>query len=378
LIRRKKAWIVKRTDTIRVGIIGAGFGASVHIPALKFIEETQVTAICSRRPERAHMVAAQHRIPKAMSDYRELIRSDEVDAVIVASPPHLHHQMTLTALEAGKHVLCEKPMARNLAETRDMVKMADQVGVAAMVNHEFRFVPARARAKELIDEGYLGEPQSASMVIYRSSLADPNGVPFGWLMEQEKAGGMLGAAGSHHLDTLRWWLGDVKAVTGAISTQVKKRRFADSTGMATVDADDNYSCILRFASGALATVHFSATAARDAGEQITISGSEGILLIQSDGRLYGARRREQYVTELPIPERLVGDVPVFDHPLTHPTILLLREWVRAIRTGTSPAPSFSDGAKVQELIDAVARSSQQNRWIDVSGARFGIGVNIAP
>jgi predicted dehydrogenase len=367
---------VKRTDSIRVGIIGTGFGAAVHIPALKYIDETQVSAICSRRPERAHMVAAQHRIPKAMSDYRDLIRSDEVDAVIIASPPHLHHQMTLSALEAGKHVLCEKPMARNLAETRDMVKMADQAGVAAMVNHEFRYVPSRARAKELVDEGYVGEPQSASMVIYRSQLADPNGVPFGWLMEQEKAGGMLGAAGSHHLDALRWWFGDVKAVTGATTTQVKRRRLPDSTAMAPVDADDNFSCILRFASGALATIHFSATAARDAGEQVTISGSEGMLMIQSDGRLYGARRREQYIAELPIPERLIGDVPTFEHPLTQPTILLLKEWVKAIRTGTSPSPNFSDGAKVQELLDAVARSSQQNRWIDVSGSRFGIGLSV--
>ncbi|MGH2559190.1 MAG: Gfo/Idh/MocA family protein [Thermomicrobiales bacterium] len=363
----------RRTDTIRVGVIGAGFGAAVHIPALHFLPETEVVAVCARRPERAHLVAAQHRIPTAVADYREIIRNPAIDAVVIATPPYLHHSMAIAALEAGKHILCEKPMARNLAETRDMVKIAAQARVVAMVNHEFRFMPARARAKELIDEGYLGEPRSASLVVFRSNLSDPNDTPFGWLMEQDKAGGMLGAAGSHHIDALRWWYGEVKGVTGATATMVKRRRLADSTGTAPVDADDTFAFILRFVNGAIATVHFTATGARDGGEHITLSGSEGMLIMQDDGRLYGARRHEPYITDMPIPDRLLGGVPTFDHPLTAPTVRLLREWVRAIRTGVTGTPSFADGAKVQEILDGVSRSSHQGRWIDVSGARFGIG-----
>ena len=95
------------------------------------------------------------------------------------------------------------------------------------------------------------------MTVYRSSLDDPNGRPFGWLMEQEKAGGMLGAAGSHHVDALRWWFGDIKSVAGVTATMVKKRRLPKSTHMATVDADDNFAFLLRFANGALATIHYS-------------------------------------------------------------------------------------------------------------------------
>jgi predicted dehydrogenase len=362
----------KRTSTVRVGVIGAGFGAAVHIPALSYLPETEVVAVCARRPERAHFIAARHRIRTAVADYREVINNPEVDAVVIATPPYLHHTMVLAALEAGKHVLCEKPMARNLAETRDMVNLAERAGVAAMVNHEFRFVPARARAKELIDEGFIGEPQSASMVVYRSSLGDPNGVPFGWLMEQEKAGGMLGAAGSHHIDALRWWFGEVQAVTGATATMVKRRRLPESTASAPVDADENFAFILRFQNGALATVHFTATAPRDAGEHFSLSGTEGMLILQGDGRLYGARKKEPYITELPIPDRLTGGLPAFEHPLVQPTVLLIREWVRAIRSGQTASPSFADGAKVQEILDGVARSSQQGRWIDVSGARWRV------
>ncbi len=238
-------------EPIRVGVIGTGFGATVHLPALAYLPETEVVAICSRRPDRALAAALDYGIPSHLTDYRELVRDPGVEAVVVASPPHLHHQMSLAALEAGKHVLCEKPMARNLAEARDMVKIADRVGVVAMVNHQLRFLPVRARIKELIDEAYIGEPHAATLTVHRSSLNDPYERPFGWLMEQEKAGGMLGAVGSHHVDALRWWFGEIKGVAGATATMVKRRRLADGVGMATVDADDNFAFVVRFGNGVL-------------------------------------------------------------------------------------------------------------------------------
>jgi len=362
-----------RTGTIRVGVIGTGFGAAVHIPALKYLPDIELAAVCSRRAERARAVADQHAIPTFVTDFRELVRDPQIDAVVIATPPFLHHQMAVAALEAGKHVLCEKPMARNLAETRDMVKMAHDAGVAAMVNHEFRFLPARARVKELIDEGYIGEPQAATITVFRSSLADPQGRPFGWLMEHDKAGGMLGATGSHHIDALRWWFGEVKAVSGATATMVKRRRLPHSSAMATVDADDNFAFVLRFVSGALATVHVTTTAPTDLDDEIVLSGSEGLLTVRS-GRLIGARRRDGLAAELPIPERLSGNLPEFGHFLIRPTVLLTRRWIHAIRTGEPASPSFADGAKVQEILDGVVRSSQQGRWIDTSGARWpGIG-----
>jgi predicted dehydrogenase len=262
-------------------------------------------------------------------------------------------------------------MARNLAEARDMIKLADSNGVVAMVNHEFRFLPARARAKELIDEGYLGDPHSASVTVYRSSLNDPNGATWDWLMEGAKGGGMLGAAGSHHVDALRWWFGDVKSVAGTTATMVKRRRLPESTQTAPVDADDNFALMLRFANGALATVHYSATAPHDAGDEIVLSGSHGLLILRDDGRLRGARKGEK-LDDLPIPERLSPMLPDFDHPSTAPTLLLMREWVRAIRTGVAVSPSFADGVKVQEILDGVVRSTQQGRWVDVARTRFQI------
>jgi predicted dehydrogenase len=359
----------ERRGPVRVGIIGAGFGAVVHIPALQQVHGAEVAAICARRPERAHTAAAQYGVPHAMTDYRELLRDPSIDAVVIATPPFLHHSMVISAVEAGKHVLCEKPMARNLAEARDMEKIANNAHVVAMVNHEFRFSPVRVHVKKLIDEGYIGEPQSASFTVFRSSLNDPGGIPFGWLMEKDKAGGMLGAVGSHHVDALRWWFGDVKSVAGAVETMVKRRRLPESMQLASVDADDNFSILMRFANGALGTIQYTATAAVDLSDQIVLSGSDGMLMIANDGRLYGGQR-EQGLEELTLPEPAEAVDPSFDHPLIHPTMLLHRKWINAIRTGEPASPSFAEGVKVQEILDGALRSSQQGRWVDIARGRF--------
>jgi predicted dehydrogenase len=357
------------SEPIRVGVIGTGFGASLHLSALRENPDFATVAICSRRPERARAAALDHNIPAHFADFRELVRDQDVDAVIVASPPHLHHAMCIAALEAGRHVLCEKPMARNLAEARDMQRIAERVDTVAMVNLQLRFLPIRMRIAELIGEGYIGEPHAASVTVHRSSLNDPYDRPWGWLMELEKAGGMLGATGAHYLDALRWWFGEVKGVAGAVSTMVRLRRLPDSSVMAKVDADDNFAVILRFANGAIGTIHVSATAGHEGDEEITLSGSEGTLAVRL-GRLLGARAGEFSLNELPIPDRLLGGVVPGGHYLVQPTTLLLRTWARAIRDGQPSSPSFADGVKTQELIDGALRSSQQGRWIDTSGARW--------
>jgi predicted dehydrogenase len=359
-------------NPVRLALIGTGFGSSVHLPALAHVDHTELVAICSRRQERATAIAARHGIPTASTDWRDIVNDPGVDAVIIATPPYLHHQMVIAAIEAGKHVLCEKPLARNLAETRDMARLAEHAKVVAMVNHQYRYLPIRRRVKELIDEGYIGDPQSVSMIVFNSNLTDPEGTRFTWLMEADKAGGMLRAFGSHYIDTLRWWLGDIDGVAGATSTMVKRRRLPDSTSTASVDADDNFAFLLQFRNGALGSVHYSSTAPIDAGESITITGSEGMLIVEGDIELFGARKRDMNLRELAIPDRLTPKLPEFSHYLTRPTILLMRDWVQAIREGdfTKNAPSFTDGAKVQEIIDGVTRSQVQGRWVDTSGARW--------
>lgn len=358
-------------ETIRVGVVGAGFGASVHVPALRRVPGVAVAAICGAHAGRVRDVASELEIPASFSDHRELFESGTIDAVTIATPPHLHHSMVLAACEAGLHVLCEKPMARSVAEARDMLRMAREAGVCHAVAHQMRHDPARQRLKELLDEGFTGRLHSVSVMVYRSALADATRRTPGWLADAASAGGVLSAIGSHYIDALRWWFGDIHWVAGAVSTAVTERAISGREGLRPVDADDNTAFVVRFASGALGTVHISYTSAADVGEEIIATGSDGVLIIQDNGRLFGARHGEPIQNLMPAYIPGSGDR---SGPARHirPFSILVGEWVLAMRTGTEASPSFDDGAKVQEVLDAVSRSQQLSRWIDLSGNKWPV------
>lgn len=340
----------------------------VHLPALCDIDGVAVTAICSNRQQRAKEVAARHGIEHVFDDYRELLGAGVIDAVTIAVPPFLHHPMALAALESNVHVLCEKPLARTAAEARDLVRMAQDVGVCNAVAFHRRYEPARLRMKELVSEGFIGELHSVSVIVYRSTLAESEQRYFSWLMEQEKGGGVLAAIGSHYVDQLRWWFGEIHAVTGAVFTAVKTRPVRGTDIHRDVDADDNTAFVMQFANGALGSVSISYTAASDVGEEIVASGSEGMLAIQEPDQLVGTRRGSQ------IRALLKHDAPLPTGGKRHigPFKQLARDWIQAIRDGTEAEPSFEAGAKVQEVLDAVGRSQQLKRWIDLSGERWPV------
>lgn len=302
-----------------------------------------------------------------------MMESGDIDAISIAAPPHLHHPMALAACEAGMHVLCEKPMARNVAEARDMMRMAREAGICHIVAHQMRHDPVRAEMKRLIDTGFLGRLHSVSVTVYRSTLSKPEQRTHSWLTDASKSGGVLGAIGSHYVDALRWWFGDVHAACGAVSTAVSERMVHGSSTPHTVDAADNTAFVLRFANGGLATVHLCYTSAAEVGEEILATGSDGLLAIREGGALFGAAHGAQIQSMLPA-ERAGIPEPGQDGNARHIRAfsILAGEWVLAMRTGTDATPSFEDGAKVQEVIDAVARSQQLSRWIDLSGNKWPV------
>lgn len=372
-------------ETIRVGVIGTGFGAMVHVPGLREVPGIEVTAICSSKMSRAREVASEHGIPHTFDDYRDLLLSREVDAVTIAVPPNLHHPMVLAACEAGIHILCEKPLARTAAEARDMLRMAREAGVCHGVAFHRRYEPARKRMKELVDSGFIGDLHAASVLVYRSTLSPAERRYFSWLMERDKGGGVLAAVGSHYVDQLRWWFGEIHWVAGAVSTAVTHRPVRPSTRIEQdaagqlpgerptriereVDADDNATFVVRFASGALGNVAISYTAATDVGEELVVSGSEGMLAIQEPDQLVGTRHGGQIKAML----KHTTPLPVGNRRHIVPFIELARDWVGAMRSGEEASPSFEDGAKVQEVVDSVSRSQQLSRWIDLSGNKWPV------
>ncbi|HET9014708.1 MAG TPA: Gfo/Idh/MocA family oxidoreductase [Thermomicrobiaceae bacterium] len=340
---------------LRVGVIGTGFGAAVHVPGLRQIPGVEVAAICAAHLDHARSAALLHGVPTHFDDYRQMFREAELDAVSIAAPPELHHPIAIAAAESGLHILCEKPMARNAAEARDMFRLARDAGVRTAVDYEHRFTPSRLRVKKLVDSGYLGDFHSLSLTVYRTSWSDRRRHSSSALDEGERAGGVLGALGSDYVDVLRWWFGEVHGVAGATPKPM---------------GSDTFAALLQFASGGIATIHLSTSSPVDLGDEIVVTGSGAMIAVRADGRIFGVRRDEQVVGELAGDEPPAEPAFASPDPRLRPFALLAGEWVRTIRTGKGYAPTFEDGMKVQEVLDSVRRSQELGRWIDTSGKRW--------
>lgn len=350
--------------SVRIGIIGTGFGVSAQVPGFRRAPGAEVVAICSARRERAEAAAREHGIPHAFDDYRAMIAQGQLDLVSIVSPVSLHHPMTMAALDAGCHVLCEKPTALDAAEARAMYERAEAAGVVHMIDHELRFNPTRRRIAQLIGEGYLGAVRYAQVRTVSGARANP-AQPFSWWSERAKGGGALGAAASHQVDLLRWWLGEIVEVSGQLETFVRQRPDPETGASREVDADDQYALMARFASGAYAHVFTSYVAHHGGFNSIEIHGEAGSLVLDHDDRLWGRRMGEAEPTE-----HTVAD-PLFGAPDLQPTVWnvsfvhLAHELLAAIREGRAPreGATFLDGLRNQLVLDAARRSWDEKRWV---------------
>jgi predicted dehydrogenase len=356
------------SNGLRVGVVGVGFGTTVHVPA--FVSEGwDVVAICSRSAERVGKAATDLGIANRHTDYRELVAREDIDVVAVVTPPMAHAEVVLAALEAGKHVLCEKPFALSAAEAQAMLDGAEKRGLTGMVAHEFRFTPQRSHAKQLIDDGYVGTLRS--IVVEASYAMVRPGRALTWAGQRALGGGQLGAIGSHFLDSIRFWMGDITSVSARLST-LRPDRVDPVTGAPVqADADDTFTIQLTFANGATGTFAYTAAAPVALGARVTIIGDDGTLSLSqpgvnptSDDVVYGGQTGATQLAELPLPERFVPFEDDRDRRLVA-FRLLVREFERGIREGGSPSPSFTDGLRVQQVLDAVRESSARGMTVAV-------------
>jgi predicted dehydrogenase len=347
---------------LRVGVIGTGFGSTVQIPAFRAHPRVQVVGIASGRPGRARQIAESFEVPHAFDDWTQLIRAD-LDLVSITTPPYLHREMALAAAGAGRHILCEKPMALSAAEATAMLSAADAAGVRHVIDHELRFNPNRRKVRALIADGFIGAPRHALITQVGPGRADPSR-PWTWWSDAERGGGFLGALGSHQIDLLRYWLGEIAGAAGAIASYVTERPDPDRGGQPRrVTADDFASFTLRFASGAVATVLISAVTAHPRGPRLEVWGAEGTLILDETERLWGARRGRE-LEELSEAETLAA-APGMDYvPLWGLSFRrLVDHLAEAILDGgpVAPAATFADGLVVQQVMDAIRASAGSAR-----------------
>ncbi|MCU0240375.1 MAG: Gfo/Idh/MocA family oxidoreductase, partial [Pyrinomonadaceae bacterium] len=235
---------------IGIGFIGTGFTRKVQIPAFAMCENVELVSVASANLANAESTAKEFNMPHWTDNWRETIEHNDVQLVCITTPPKLHCEQTLYALELGKHVLCEKPTAMNVAEAELMLEKANQTNVLALIDHELRFQDGRLKAFEMLRNGEIGKIRHARGVFRNPSCGDKN-LPWNWWSDKEQFGGALGAIGSHIIDSFHFFLGtNVSSVFCQLNTHIKHRKNANDE-IKEVTSDDEALLLLRFADSEL-------------------------------------------------------------------------------------------------------------------------------
>lgn len=368
-----------------VAVVGYSFMGKAHSHAWRNVGAFYPDAPAVRRRVlvgRDHdgvaRAAAQYGWEETATDWRRVLERDDVDVVDVCTPGHLHAEVALAALEAGKHVLVEKPLANSVGEAQELVAAADRAaarGVVAMVGFNYRRVPALALARRMVAEGRLGQVRQVRLSYLQDWLADATS-PMTWRLRQETAGsGALGDLGSHAVDQLRFLLdAEVTSVSGTLATFVPER--PGEHGPEPVTVDDAAWATLHTGSGVVASLEVSRMATgRKNAFAVELYGTKGSLRFDLE------RLNELVLDETDRPGARTVLVTEADHPYLrawwppghvlgwdHTFVSQAGDFLRAAGAGRPTAPTFADGLAVQRVLAAVADSA----------AKGGVRVDLAP
>lgn len=353
-----------------VAVLGTAFMGRAHSSAWRNVgavfhdvPAVAMRVLCGSDEGRTRAAADALGWADASTDWRSVVERDDIDIVDVCTPGHLHAEMAIAALEAGKHVLVEKPLALDAAEAERMVAAAERAPGLAMLGFNYRRVPALALARALIAEGRIGAVRSIRAAYLQDWLVDPE-APMTWRLRAETAGsGALGDLGSHVIDQVRALTGDeVVGVRGALRTFQTER--PGPSGPERVSVDDAAWALLELAGGATASLEVSRVAAgRKNALELEVHGTDGAIAFDLErlNELTLTEGREGWPARVLVTEAHhpllegwwpPGHVLGWDSTFTAQAADLLR----AIAAGTPPEPSFADGLAVQRVLDAVARS----------------------
>jgi UDP-N-acetyl-2-amino-2-deoxyglucuronate dehydrogenase len=337
-----------RMARIRFGMIGAGSISRSHLSALAAREDAEVTCLADANETAARDRAGQYGVPTVVTDYRELMARDDVDAVVVGIPTRFHPDAAIQALESGKHVLCEKPLARTLEECDAITAAARASGRVFQVAFVRRFDREWGTVRELVQAGAIGRPVQWRRVAVGGPPQPPYG---GWYTQKAFSDGPLTESGSHDFDFARYTFGDAKAVTASVW---RLGRHGDIDDMGTVIVD--------FHSGDQMVCQWAWSL--PVGSSATIGGLD---VLGPDGVIRQPRREEEEGVVVvskanreeerhPFPAKRTGDVWYAGQ---------MGNFIAAIRSETEPRATAEDGRKAQEIYLAAVESSRTGRRVDL-------------
>ncbi len=360
---------------LRVGIVGVGWGALVHVPAFRAVEGFEVAAICSRRSERVAAAAERLDIADTSTDWGSFVEREDLDLIAVTPPVTLHREMSLAAIEAGKHLLCEKPLALTAEDARVIRDAAERRRTVAATCFELRWSRERLAIWDWVRSGALGEPYHLR-IFQSAGYWHPDHAPQSdWMYRREEGGGYLMGLQSHDIDFALTLLGPPEAIAADVKTTVARRTLADGREI-EVDADDTATLLIRFRSGATATLSSQVVGAHTSGARLELVGRDGTLV--SDGREIRAGSAKQGdLTALPLSDREpASGVDLGQRrsaAMVRAQALMLEDWLPAFEGGdpARPIPTLRDGWRVQQLIDAARSSSEGAGWVPVASEASG-------
>lgn len=370
---------------IRVGIIGFGQMGRIHAYAYRSIPlyydgqpcRIVLKGVCDSNEALARKGVEQAGFEFSTGDYRELVKRDDIDVINICTPNKMHRDALLAAIENGKHVYCEKPLAFNEAEAAEIVREADAKGIKHQITAEYRFIPAVMKAREMIDKGFVGRLFHVRGVYLHSGYIDPRR-PREWRMQKDViGGGVLVDLGPHLLDIIHYLVGDIESVSATMETFFKERPLPENPAvMGKVEVEDALAAVLRMKSGGLGTVEFSrvATGAEDE-MRFEIHGQNGALSFN----LMQPNELHAFDATLPKGEqgfRRITTVQKYPAPAVMPAPKFTMGWVRShiaaqysfldsIVNNRMPSPSFHDALKLHHVLECLYASVERKGWVTV-------------
>ena len=360
---------------LKIALIGTGrWARAVHAPGVKSHHGAELVAVCSRTRENVEAMARDFGVPRAITNYRDVLKLDGLDGVVVCTTAASHYPIAMAAIERGLHVFCEKPLGVTLAETRDMAHAAQAAGVKHMVAFTTRFVPHAIHVKHMLERGRLGE-------VYLMNLSKMAGYAgpqafMRWRYEKSLAGaGVLADLGSHAIDQALWYFGPIKSVCSTLPQFVPGRPHRDTGEMCPCDVDDAAALLVEFQSGVQGVLHISWVAQKGRSQTLSICGSEGTLVLDSnvDGweiGLVGSRAGDQTLERIRVPGELLAGIDSSSNEAGFNSFVrnypsMSRKFIDVILNDEDPSPSFCDGMNTQEVMEAAMISAAERRWVDL-------------
>lgn len=372
------------TTSLGFGLIGTGFMGRAHAIALRAVASVfpevrvpRCVVVADTNAARAEEAARQLRFERHTDDWRSLLDDPSIGAINICTPNYLHHEMALAALKAGKHVYCEKPLALNVAQAREMADAAGSAGVAQILGFNYVTNPLIRLAREIVDSGEIGDPIGFAGRYLEDYMASPD-VPHSWRCERRYAGaGALADLGSHLVNLLHVVLGRPRRVLGSTWTVISERLEPKSGKWLPVENEDVAAAHLEIESGIPATFEISRVATGyKCGLQFEVFGSRGSLRFDQERmnelRFYrgdDVRGRRGFRTILAGPEHAdyARFCPAPGHGLgiNDLKIIEVRNFLNAVQTGTPAFPGFDEGLRVQQVMAAIETSAAEKSWVDL-------------